>query len=80
MFAAAIKTPQGRILYYTGKAGSESMSSNVNDGFFAYSEGGATRKAVQLCVWREAGLTCNGYKPLAVPINLVSESEGGHCD
>lgn len=79
MFAAAIKVPTGKVLYYTGKAGSAYLSKDINNAFFGYSRSGAMRKAVELCVPRDAGL-CAEHEPMAISSSLVAESEGGHCD
>lgn len=77
MFAAAMKTPTGVILYYTGKSGTNYLAREEANAFFGFSEEGALRKAEQLCAPRRAGM-CANYEPLAVPAH--TESEGGHCD
>lgn len=78
LYAAAIITPKGTTLYYTGRAGADYLSSNVTDAFFAYTRERAQKVADDFCQARNAGLVTDAYKALA--ILQPCDSEGGEID
>lgn len=73
MFAAAFAMPTGHVLYYTGMAGGEYLSSDITKAFFGYSQTGAMRKAEALAFPRTSGLAAE-HKPLAVPMPVATFS------
>ena len=78
-YGIAFRNPKtGHISYYTGKAGGDWLSPNINDCFVAYSLTGATFKGRRMLSFSPA-LANHEFLAVTAPVGS-DDTEGGACD